>query len=107
MATHAVSTHGRIVPRHQRGGRGTTTRPTRSLPKPHAVSDPANADAALASHLKPPLEHFNPDFVGTERSYDKKLEEVKEAGTAVEVWEEGALEVAVRAAEVRVAAETA
>ena len=79
MATHAVSTHGRIVPRHQRGGRGTTTRPTRSLPKPHAVSDPANADAALASHLKPPLEHFNPDFVGTERSYDKKLEEVKEA----------------------------
>ena len=40
---------------------------------------------ALAPHLQPPLEHFNTDFVGSERKYDKKLDEVKKS---IKQWAE-------------------
>ena len=39
----------------------------------------------MAPHLQPPLEHFNTDFVGSERKYDKKLDEVKKS---IKQWAE-------------------
>ena len=60
-------------------------RPTRSLTRSRAVSDPA-AFADLASHLLPPTEHYNTDFVGGERQYDKKLEATTKT---IKSWAEG------------------
>ena len=60
-------------------------RRARPLPPPRAVTDPGTF-AHLAPYLQPPLEHFNTDFVGSERQYDKKLDEVKKV---IKQWAEG------------------
>ena len=58
--------------------------PRATPPSLRAVTDPSTF-AHLAPHLQPPLEHFNTDFVGSERKYDKKLDEVKKS---IKQWAE-------------------
>ena len=85
---------GRLAPQPRRAprdaGSGVSStrapaRPTRSFTRLRAVSEPA-AFADLASHLRPPTEHYNTDFVGGERQYDKKLEAAKKT---IKTWAEG------------------
>ena len=84
----ATTATAHVVCRASANGKSTRVtrvpRRARPLPPLRAVTDPSTF-AHLAPHLQPPLEHFNTDFVGSERKYDKKLDEVKKS---IKQWAE-------------------
>ena len=68
------------------GGGGGGHRAARFHTARRAVSEPASSEgSSLPCHLTVPTEHFNTDYVGSERNYDKKI---KEAVKAVKAWAE-------------------
>ena len=92
-STFVVAPHrarsGRFGARHAslRGdGGGGGHRAARFHTVRRAVSEPASSEgSSLPCHLIVPTEHFNTDYVGSERNYDKKI---KESVKAVKAWAE-------------------